>query len=172
MVGSALTVKTRPGDNLYVYGALHILRAGEVLVVDAGGSVENAIVGELLQLYASARGCAGFVIDGAIRDIAAFESADFPCYARGVSHRGPFKTGPGRLNVPVSIGGQVISPGDIVVGDEDGIVSFALSDAEKIVATAQAKARNELAIKAEIATGERDQSWLSPFLLPEEPQRS
>jgi regulator of RNase E activity RraA len=91
LAGIACTVKTRPGDNLYLYRALTALRPGEVLVVDGGGNLDNAIVGELMQLYAQSRHCAGFVIDGAIRDADSFKRADFPCYARGVSHRGPYK---------------------------------------------------------------------------------
>jgi regulator of RNase E activity RraA len=120
LLGTAFTVKTRPGDNLIIYKALMMLQRGHVLVVDGGGEQHNALVGELVKLHAEQHGCAGFVIDGAIRDVTAFES--FPCYARSISHRGPYKDGPGELNVAVSIGGQVVSPGDLVVGDEDGLV--------------------------------------------------
>lgn len=84
----------------------------------------NAVVGELLLLYAQQRGCAGFVVDRAIRDSAAFAEADFPTYARAANHRGPHKSGPGAINVPVSIGGQVVMQGDIFVGDEDGLWSL------------------------------------------------
>ena len=77
-----------------------------------------------MKTIAEYRGAAGYVIDGAIRDVAAFAASDFPCFARSAIHRGPYKSGPGEINVPVSIGGSVISPGYIVVGDEDGVVSF------------------------------------------------
>jgi regulator of RNase E activity RraA len=162
LIGTARTVKTRPGDNLFVYRALHALRPGEVLVVDAGGALDNAIVGELIQLYAASQGCSGFVIDGAIRDWEAFASADFPCYARGTSLRGPYKSGPGQLDVPVSIGGQVVAPGDVVFGDLDGVVSFSEADAPRIVAAAEARARVEDDVRRKIAAG--DDSWLQPFL--------
>lgn len=160
LVGTAVTVKLRPGDNLLTYKALSMMSPGHVLVVDAAGVTSNAIVGELLLLYAQQRGCAGFVIDGAIRDSAAFAEADFPCYARGVTHRGPYKTGPGAINVPVSIGGQVIQPGDVVVGDEDGLVTFAPSEIERLLAAADRSRQHEQAIRDEIATGAVRQSWM------------
>ena len=160
LVGSAVTVKLRAGDNLLTYKALSMMSPGHVLVVDAGGVTSNAIVGELLLLYAQQRGCAGFVIDGAIRDTAAFAEADFPCYARGVTHRGPFKTGPGSINFAVSIGGQVIHPGDVVVGDEDGIVSFAVTEADRLIAAAERSRKKEQAIREEILTGNVRQSWM------------
>ncbi len=166
LIGTALTVKARPGDNLLIYKALMELQPGHVLVVDGGGDCTNALVGELIMLYARQRGCVGFVLDGAIRDTAAFYQADFPCYARGVSHRGPYKLGPGAMNVPVSIGGQVIAPGDIVVGDEDGVVSFPVAQARSILDAVAVTAKNEEGIKAEIATGVREQQWLRKVLEP------
>jgi RraA family protein len=164
LVGTAFTVKARPGDNLAIYHALPQLQPGHVLVVDGGGDTNNAVVGDLILAYAQQRGCAGFIVDGAVRDSAAFLEADFPCYARGVSHRGPFKHGPGALNVPVSIAGQVVNPGDIVVGDEDGIVTFPVADAERLLEAARRSAAKEDAVRAEIANGEVQQSWLAPFL--------
>lgn len=164
LVGTALTVKTRPGDNLLIYKALMMMQPGHVLVVDGAGDPVNALVGELLMLYASKRGCVGFVIDGAVRDTAAFYNADFPCYARSISHRGPYKMGPGEINVPVTIGGQVISPGDVIVGDEDGIVSFSQMEADGLLAGARVSSLNETLIKEEIASGEISQSWLSKVL--------
>ncbi len=158
LVGTALTVKTRPGDNLYIYKAMTMLQPGHVLVIDAQGDTTNAVIGELIKLYALQRGCVGFVIDGAIRDVAAFETT--PCYARGVVHRGPYKTGPGEINVPVSIGGMVIEPGDLVVGDEDGLVAFPQTLAEEVLQAAARHADHEVAVKAEIATGNPRQSWI------------
>lgn len=164
LVGTAMTVKTRPGDNLLIYKALMMMQPGHVLVVDGAGDPNNALVGELIMLYALQRGCAGFVIDGAVRDSAAFYTADFPCYARSVSHRGPYKMGPGAINVPVTIGGQVIAPGDVIVGDEDGIVSFPQTEGDALLAAAQLSARTEELIKEEIASGEIGQSWLTKVL--------
>jgi regulator of RNase E activity RraA len=166
LVGTAITVRTRPGDNLILYKALAMMTPGYVLVVDGAGDPVNALVGELMMLYARARGCAGFVIDAAVRDRAAFRDADFPCYARALSHRGPYKHGPGEINVPVTVGGHVVMPGDVVVGDEDGVVSFPPSDAEALIAAALRTAQNESAIKAEIANGKREQAWLERVLAP------
>lgn len=166
LVGTAFTVKVRPGDNLLIYKALMEMQPGHVLMVDGGGDTTNALVGELIMLYAQQRGCVGFVIDGAIRDVGAFEAADFPCYARSTSHRGPYKNGPGQLNVPVTIGGQVVYPGDIVVGDEDGVVTFAQDQAPGLLERIAITVRNEEAIKVEIATGTLRQQWLDKVLLP------
>jgi len=166
LVGTAFTVKTRPGDNLLIYRALTMMSPGYVLVVDGGGDTTNALVGELIMLYALQRGCAGFVIDGAVRDSAAFYDADFPCYARGVSHRGPYKHGPGQINIPVTVGRQVIHPGDLIVGDADGLVAFPVSDAGRLIDAARASAAAEGAIKAEIANGRVQQSWITRVLQP------
>jgi len=160
LVGTAVTVKTRPGDNLMIYKAMLEIQPGNVLVVDAGGDLTNAVMGEIMKKYLQLHGCAGVVVDGAIRDVVAFQEDDFPCYARGHIHRGPYKDGPGEVNVPVSIGGQVIFPGDIIVGDEDGLVSFSQADAKPLIALAQAHAEKEARIMAEIATGAREQSWM------------
>lgn len=166
LIGTAFTVKTRPGDNLLIYKALMMMSPDHVLVVDGGGETTNALVGELIMLYARQRGCAGFVIDAAIRDSAAFHEADFPCYARAISHRGPYKNGPGQMNVPVSVGGQLIHPGDIVVGDEDGVVAFPAEDADKLIEAAQKTAAIEDSIKREIANGKVEQEWLARVLQP------
>jgi regulator of RNase E activity RraA len=164
LVGTALTVKTRAGDNLFIYKAMTLIQPGHVLVIDAGGDVTNACIGEIMKRYLQQRGCAGIIVNGAIRDVAAFENDSFPCYARGVVHRGPYKEGPGEVNVPVSIGGQVIQPGDVIVGDEDGIVSFPVSQAESLIAKAHAHAEKEERIMAEIMSGSEHQSWLHPVL--------
>lgn len=162
MVGAALTVRTRPGDNLMVHKALDMLRPRDVLVVDGAGQTENALVGELMASYAQSQDCAGFVIDGAICDVAWFD--DFPCYARGNTHRGPYKDGPGEINVPVSVGGMLVYPGDILVGDEDGVVAVRPSEAEILLALAAKKAAEEEQIKRDIARGTHDQSWVDNIL--------
>lgn len=148
LVGTAFTVRTRPGDNLAIHRALEMVGPGDVIVVDGGGDDTRALVGGIMKEIAEWRKAEGYVIDGAIRDIAAFATCDFPCYARAVIHRGPYKNGPGEINVPVSIGGCVISPGDIVVGDEDGVVSFPAENAVALLDAAHAQiAREEVMIK-------------------------
>jgi RraA family protein len=164
LVGTAFTVKTRPGDNLMIHKALDMAERGHVIVVDGGGDLTQALVGELMTLYARSRGIAGFVIDGAIRDVAAFAAGDFPCYARGHVHRGPYKDGPGELNVPVSVGGLVIHPGDIVVGDEDGVVAFPQSAAAELLELARRWAAKEEDVQAAIRDRRWDRSWIDETL--------
>jgi len=139
LVGTAFTVRTRPGDNLAIHQALELVGPGDVIVVDGGGDETRALVGEIMKSIAEHRGAAGYVIDGAIRDVAAFAASDFPCFARAVIHRGPYKSGPGEINVPVCIGGSVINPGDVIVGDEDGVVSFPASVAATLIEAVRAQ---------------------------------
>jgi RraA family protein len=153
MVGTALTIRTRGGDNLAIHHALEMIEPGDVIVVDGGGDETRALVGGIMKAIAESRQAEGFVIDGAIRDSADFSSSDFPCFARSVTHRGPYKDGPGEINVPVSIGGHVISPGDFVVGDEDGIVSFPREAAEALLEAVQAHVRCEEEILKAISEG-------------------
>ncbi len=162
LVGPAFTVKTRPGDNLLVHKALDLAGPGDVLVVDGGGDVTNALVGELMGMYARRRGIAGFVVDGAIRDVAWYR--DFPCWARDAVHRGPYKDGPGEINVPVAVGGLVILPGDIVVGDEDGLLAIHPEEAGRVLELARAKARDEEEQKRAIEQGRYDRSWVDRTL--------
>jgi RraA family protein len=124
MVGTALTVRTAAGDNLAIHQALELVRPGYVVLVDGGGDTSRALIGEIIVEIAQYRGAAGMVIDGAIRDAGTLGKSSFPIFARAAIHRGPYKNGPGEINVPISIGGMVVSPGDIVVGDEDGVVAF------------------------------------------------
>jgi regulator of RNase E activity RraA len=104
------------------------------------------------------------VIDGAVRDVAAFHAADFPCYARGNTHRGPFKDGPGEINVPVAIGGLVIEAGDLIVGDEDGLVAVPANQLESVLAAANAQAEREQQRKAAILKGEDKRDWIDIYL--------
>ena len=164
LVGRAITVKVRPGDNLMIHKAIDIAEPGDVIVVDGGGEVTQALVGELMQMHAQVRGVAGFVIDGAIRDIAAFHAADFPCFARGNTHRGPFKEGPGEINVPVAIGGLVIEAGDLIVGDEDGLVAIPADQLDTLLAAATAQAQREQQRKEAILAGQDKRGWIDIYL--------
>ncbi len=106
--GPALTVKTRPGDNLMVHKAIDLAQPGDVIVVDAGGVLVNAIIGEIMSTLAEKKGVAGFVIDGSIRDAGAIRAGSFPVFAAGVAHRGPYKDGPGEINCAVAIDGMIV----------------------------------------------------------------
>ncbi len=164
LVGSALTVRTRAGDNLMVHKAIDMAQSGDVIVVDACGELSQAIIGEIMLRIAEKKGVAGFVIDGAIRDSAAFRERDFPCFARGTTHRGPYKDGPGEINVPITIGRMPVQPGDLIVGDEDGIVAVPYDYAAHIVQAAQLQLKREEAIFDTIEDGTIDRSWVDETL--------
>jgi regulator of RNase E activity RraA len=164
LIGNALTVKVRPGDNLMVHKAIDIARPRDVIVVDAGGELTHAIVGELMMRHAQKRGVAGLVIYGAVRDLATIGADTYPVYGVGVTHRGPYKDGPGEINVPVAIGGMVIEPGDIVIGDEDGVVAVPLGKAEGILELTAAQRRREEKVMLEILAGTVDRSWVDAAL--------
>ena len=153
MAGTALTVRTRPGDNLTIHQALELVRPGDVIVVDGGGDLTRALVGEIMTTIARFRGAAGFVVDGAIRDTGVLVQSDFPCFARAAIHLGPARSGPGDINVPVSIGGMVVEPGDIVVGDADGLVAFPPSVANELLQAARQQQAKEAEILLSIREG-------------------
>lgn len=160
LIGTAITVKTRAGDNFMLHKAYELLRPGDVLVVDGGGDLNQALVGEIMMTRAKAMGVAGFVIDGAVRDVAAFAEAGFPCFARGVTHRGPYKSGPGEINVPVSIDGMVVMPGDVILGDEDGVVAFDRSVAPELLDRVRQQEVREAGALAAIREGRVDNSYI------------
>ncbi|AMN54504.1 RraA family protein [Roseibium algicola] len=164
LAGVALTVKSRPGDNLMLHKAIDLAKPGDVIVVDAGGDLSNALMGELMLAYAVKRGVAGFVLNGAIRDVDAFLKTNLPTFAAGVTHRGPYKDGPGEINVPISLDGMVIEPGDIVLGDSDGVLAVPLDGAEKILRQTLAKQDAEERQMKAIAEGKNDRSWVDAAL--------
>ncbi|AOZ03738.1 methyltransferase [Cupriavidus sp. USMAHM13] len=164
LVGRALTVRTRPGDNLMVHKAIDLSGPGDVIVVDAGGAGPNAIIGEIMLALAIARGAAGFVIDGLIRDSDTIGQEPLPVYARGVSHRGPYKDGPGELHIPVCIDGMVVRPGDLIVGDGDGLLVVPAEEAEDIAVCVEQIQRNEAGILQSIAQGRADRTWVDRSL--------
>ncbi len=165
LAGPALTVRTRPGDNLTIHKALNMAEPGDVIVVDAGGDLTNALIGELMIAYAKYRGVAGFVINGAVRDLGAIASDDFPVFAAGITHRGPYKDGPGEVNVPVALGGMVVHPGDLIVGDLDGVVAVPLDELDEVFEKASAKHKAETAQLAAIAAGTSDRTWVDRELI-------
>lgn len=164
MAGPALTVRTRPGDNLMVHKALDLAQPGDVVVVDAGGDLTNAIIGELMQSYAIQRGLGGIVINGAIRDLDALRAGSLPVYAAGVTHRGPYKDGPGQINVAVSFDGMVVEPGDLVIGDNDGILCIPFDQVDAVLEAASAKQAAEATQMADILAGRSDRSWVDASL--------
>lgn len=164
LFGPALTVKTRPGDNLMVHKAIDLAEKGDVIVVDAGGDLTNAIIGEIMVSMSLKKGIAGFIINGAIRDAEDIRSSGMAMFAAGVTHRGPYKDGPGEINVPVAIDGMVVHPGDLVIGDGDGVLCVPLDEAEAILSASEAKFEAERREMAAIAQGTNDRSWIDQVL--------
>ena len=153
MAGPALTVRVAAGDNLAIHQALDQVKPGDVVVVAGDGDVSRALVGEIMMTIARVRGVAGFVIDGAVRDVDAFAANDFPCFARAAIHRGPFKNGPGEINVKISVGGMIVEPGDVVVGDNDGVVAFPQAIAADLLRAVHAQEAREAEILRSIHEG-------------------
>lgn len=161
LLGCAYTVRVPAGDNLLFYYSIDQASPGDVIVVDGGGFKERALCGEIMATLAMKRGIAGFVIDGAIRDIVELSEMNFPVFARSSSPNGPYKNGPGEVNVPVSIGGRIIYPGDIIVGDGNGVISIAQEEAEEVLQKAEQILQKETALLQEIDKNNQiDLNWL------------
>lgn len=142
--GVAITCHAGPADNLALFGALAYGEPGDVMVCATDGFAETAVTGDLLLGMARNRGLAGFVTDGMVRDVPGIEAVGLPCFAAGVTPNSPVRNGPGTVGMPVVVGGVAVGPGDIVVGDGDGIVivPFAAIDAvaERLVVVKAAEA--------------------------------
>ncbi|HBP31182.1 MAG: RraA family protein [Advenella sp.] len=164
LLGVAYTVKVRSGDNLHIHDALRKAQPGQVLVIDGEGHTERALLGEIMMSVAQMRGLAGFVVYGAIRDADAFVTHDFPCYSKGVTHQGPLKNGPGETDIAVAIEGCVVQPGDIVVGDGDGVVFIARDQAQAVAAASRRKMQAEAQVLDGISRGEYDEAWIEEAL--------
>lgn len=164
LLGPAFTVKVRPGDNLLIHKALDMAEPGDILVVDAGGDMTNSLIGELMVLWAKRRGLGGFIIDGAIRDIGELKNMEIPVYAKGITPAGPYKDGPGEINGAICCGGVVINPGDILLGDEDGIVVIKPEDAQATLEKAKAKNAAEQKTMVDIENLEWDRMWVDKAL--------
>ena len=164
MSGPAFTVKVRPGDNLMIHKALEMAMPGDVIVVDGGGDLTNALVGEIMTSVGRHRKLAGMVIYGAVRDAAALKESDFPVFAAGVTHRGPYKDGPGEINTSIAINGMVIEPGDLMIGDDDGFLCVPYDQAEALYAAAIAKGALEAALMKQIRSGAYTAPWVDEIL--------
>lgn len=138
ILGTAFTVNAPAGDNLLFHKALDMAQPGDVIVLANKGSLSRSLCGEIMSSYAASRGLAGIIIDGCVRDSAALRTMDFPVYAKGITPNGPYKNGPGEMNFPVSFAGIVINPGDIIIGDADGLLVVRPEEAAKIVEKAKA----------------------------------
>ena len=153
-------MRCRPGDNLLIHKALTMARPGDVIVVDAGGDLTNALFGEIMVATAVARGVAGVVLNGAMRDSEEIGAGEFPLYAAGVTHRGPYKDGPGEINLPIAIDGMVIHPGDLMLGDADGLLCVPFDEAQALLAATHKKMAAEKQMLADIQSGEYAKSFI------------
>ena len=164
LAGPAYTVKTRPGDNLFVHKAIDRASSGDILVVDACGHTTHALVGEMMLTHAETRGLAGVVIYGAIRDAGHVANHTFPVFASGVSQQGPFQSGPGHVNVPIAINGMVVMPGDLMIGDADGVICVPYDDVEPLYPSALERFEGEEAQRTRVRDGTVERTWIDKRL--------
>ncbi|GAB4112650.1 MAG: RraA family protein [Candidatus Caldatribacteriota bacterium] len=153
MIGSAVTVKVRSGDNLMLHKALELVKPGDVLVVETQGGYGYAVAGELMVSCMKGIGVAGLVVDGTVRDLEECKKIGLPIFARGTVCGAGDKMGPGEVNFPIACGGVVVMPGDLVVGDEDGVVVIPKDDVEDVFQAADKKLASEEKRHKEISEG-------------------
>jgi RraA family protein len=164
LCGSACTVKVFPGDNLMVHKSLDVARPGDVVVVDAGGSTMNAVLGDLVSMKAKHRGIAGFVVDGLVRDLPGIRELNFPIFARGVTSIGPLHRGPGEINFPICCGGVVVNPGDLVIADTAGIVIVPREIIAQLLQRLQSHHEKNAAYLASVRRGDFSNEWVDRIL--------
>ena len=162
--GPALTIEVRPGDNLMFHVGLAIARPGDVIVVDGKGDQTAALCGEIMATQAQASGVAGFVIDAAVRDSHELANGAFPVFSAGTNPCGPTKAIGGLVNWPASVAGVAVNPGDLVVGDADGVVVIPREDVAVILELAQKKVDAEARRIAAIKAGDLRPGWLDKEL--------
>ncbi|CAG9180140.1 RraA family protein [Cupriavidus pampae] len=156
LCGPAVTVRVRPGDNLMIHKALMMVQPGDVLVIDGGADVTQALVGGLMRTTCIAKQLGGLVIDGAVRDLLEWAEEGMPIFARGHTHRGPSKDGPGEINIPISCAGMAVLPGDLIIGDADGVIAVPAAEAEDVLRRTHAHLEREAKIRETNRTGTAD----------------
>jgi 4-hydroxy-4-methyl-2-oxoglutarate aldolase len=154
MVGPAITVKIYPADNLMLHKATEVAKAGDVIVIDAAGFPNMAILGDLLCLLCKTKGIEGVVLDGGVRDIEGIRELGYPVFAKGIIPTGPLKDSPGSINVPIQCGGQPVIPGDLIVGDMDGVVVVPRTRIEEVLQKGRAIVDKEEKMRERIKKGE------------------
>jgi len=164
LCGSACTVKVFPGDNLMVHKSLDVAKPGDIVVVDAHGSSLNAVLGDLISTKAKHRKIAGFIVDGFVRDMPDILELDFPVFARGATPIGPLHRGPGEVNYPISCGGIVVNPGDLVVADGAGIVVIPQEITGELLKRLQAQRAAMADYLAGVKRGNFSNAWVDDVL--------
>lgn len=151
--GVALTCDAGPADNLALFGALDVAKPGDILFAATAGHLGCAVTGDLLLGMAKNCGVAGFVTDGAVRDVAGITALEIPCFAAGVSPNSPARNGPGTVGLPIVLGGVPVASGDIVVADADGVVIVPLKRAEEVLESLSGVRKAEAALEAKVKAG-------------------
>ncbi len=165
MAGPAFTVKARAGDNLLIHAALNLAQEGDVIVVSNEGDQTRALMGEIMLAYLFyTKKVAGIILDGPIRDIDEVRSWDFPIYATGTTPGGPYKDGPGEINVPISCGEISVHPGDIILADPDGVTVIPRNDAPKVLEDAKAFQIQDEKKLAAAKNGTANREWVEKRL--------
>lgn len=166
MAGAALTVKARPGDNLMLHKALDMAGEGDIIVVSNDGDRTHSLMGEIMAVYAEhTRKVTGIVLDGPIRDIEELSQMNMFLYAAGSTPGGPYKEGPGEVNVPISIGNIAVNPGDIILGDRDGVIVIPLKDAPAIIEEAEKYAAMDAGKVEAAKNGTSKRQWVEDTLV-------
>ncbi len=143
MCGPALTVRVRPGDNLLIHKALSMAEPGDVIVIDGGGATAPALIGGLMRSLAIGRRLAGFVVDGALRDVQEWAEGGVAAFAKAHSYRRPTKDGPGEINAAITCAGMAVRPGDLVMGDGDGVIVIRPEEIPTLVPMIDARIEHE-----------------------------
>jgi RraA family protein len=173
LAGPAFTVEVRAGDNLMIHAAIAMAKPGDVLVIDGKGATSCALMGALMINACKVLELGGIVMDGAIRDTDELRELGFPVFAVGANPNGPTKFIPGRINWPISVGGLAVSPGDLVVGDADGVVVVEREKAATLLPLAakkvadEAKRMDEIRAKRALKPGWLDASLRAAGVLKE-----
>lgn len=165
LAGPAFTVEVRPGDNLMIHAAMSLAQPGDVLVIDGKGDQAAALMGEIMMTACKQLGLAGVVMDGAVRDSLALDELDFPVFCVGTNPNGPTKQVAGRIGHAISIGGVSVSPGDLIMGDADGVVAIERDKLAALLPLAAHKVEAETKRIAQIKQGNTQASWLNASLI-------
>ena len=165
VTGTALTVKVKPGDNLYLHKSIYLAEKGYVLVMDNGGYKQGAVWGEMMTRGALATGLEGVVLEGVVRDLSDIKELGLPIFACGAIPSGSTTNGPGSINMGISCGGISVSPGDFIMGDDDGVVAVPFHMLEEVLLKAEAKLKKEGERIKEIAEGRLEPEWINENLL-------